>query len=125
MHAIGEEALAPPDAAAFCCYNSHFWTSLTAPLLLCRWADRAAEVTAAEAEMRGRYTDARRQLGGLTREVQRLARLLDEVPSQSELLQYERRFAELGEQVRSKMGGGSRWRARARYRCAAADGRHE
>ena len=61
--------------------------------------------------MRGRYTDARRQLGGLTREVQRLARLLDEVPSQSELLQYERRFAELGEQVRSKMGRVSRWRA--------------
>lgn len=50
--------------------------------------------------MRGRFTDARRQLGGLTREVQRLSRLLDEVPSQSELLQYERRFAELGEQVR-------------------------
>lgn len=68
-----------------------------------RWADRASEVAAAEAEMRGRYTEARRQLGGLTREVQRLSRLLDEVPSQAELLQYERRFAELGEQVSEKL----------------------
>jgi hypothetical protein len=61
--------------------------------------DRVAAVETAETDIRLRLIDARRELGLLTREVQRFVRLLDEIPSQSELLQYERRFLELGEQV--------------------------
>lgn len=64
---------------------------------------RVAEAKAALAEMENRHSRARAVLAERTREVQRLARTIDEIPSQVELLQYQKRFQELYEQVAEKL----------------------
>lgn len=66
-------------------------------------AGRLAELTAVHAEAMVRLQRAKAVVAEKTREINRLARLIDEVPSQAELLQYERRFVELFDLVSEKL----------------------
>ncbi len=66
-------------------------------------ARRLAELRGVHAEYAGRLARARGVVAAKTIEVSRLQRLIDEVPSQAELLQYERRFLELYDQVAEKL----------------------
>ncbi|RYG51339.1 hypothetical protein EON66_10865 [archaeon] len=64
-------------------------------------AVRLAQLAATHTEATDRYNRARAVVAEKTREIARLARLIDDVPSQAELIQYKRRFTELYEEVRS------------------------
>ena len=64
-------------------------------------ARRLAELTSIHEEATARLRRAKAVVAAKTREIGKLERLIDEVPSQAELLQYERRFMELFDLVSS------------------------
>jgi predicted nucleic acid-binding Zn-ribbon protein len=66
-------------------------------------ARRLAEMTGVHAEAEARLARARAAVAARTREVDRLRRLIDDIPSRGELLQYERRFGELFDEVAEKL----------------------
>lgn len=66
-------------------------------------ARQLAEMTAVHAEAAARLERARAAVAARTREVDRLARAIDEIPSRTELVQYERRFGELADEVAEKL----------------------
>jgi len=66
-------------------------------------ARRLAEMTGVHAEAEARLERARAAVAARTREVDRLRRLIDDIPSRGELLQYERRFGELFDEVAEKL----------------------
>lgn len=66
-------------------------------------ARQLAEMTAIHAEAAARLERARAAVAARTREVDRLARAIDEIPSRTELVQYERRFGELADEVAEKL----------------------
>lgn len=70
-------------------------------------AGRLADLKVIYAEAVARLQRAKAVVAEKTREISRLARLIDEVPSQAELLQYERRFVELFDLVRAAAAAGS------------------
>jgi chromosome segregation ATPase len=66
-------------------------------------ARRLAELRAQHEDAAARLDKAKALLSAQNREVDRLQRLLDDIPSRAELLQYERRFAELYDEVAAKL----------------------
>jgi hypothetical protein len=62
-----------------------------------------ADMAAAHGEAAGRLDRARAAVAARTREADRLARLIDDVPSRAELSQYEKRFVELYDEVTEKL----------------------
>jgi arsenate reductase-like glutaredoxin family protein len=65
---------------------------------------RLSLAAAAHAEASERHRKIRMMLARRNREISRVQRLLDDVPSRSELLQYEKRFTDLFEEINSTRG---------------------
>ncbi len=63
-------------------------------------AAQVVELERLHAEATARYTRAKTVMAERSREIAALARQLDDIPSRAELVQYERRFLELFDQVR-------------------------
>jgi hypothetical protein len=63
-------------------------------------ATRLGEIEKRHGEMTAQRDRMRLYLASKTQEAARLGRQIDDVPTRSELIQYERRFVELFEQVR-------------------------
>ncbi len=55
------------------------------------------------ASVEEKYNKARLMLAKRNQEIAKILRLLDDVPTRAELMQYERRFAELYEEVAAKL----------------------
>ena len=62
-----------------------------------------ADMAAAQGEAAARLERARGAVAQRTREADRLARLIDDVPTRAELAQYEKRFVELYDEVSEKL----------------------
>jgi hypothetical protein len=65
--------------------------------------EREGGLSAAYQTAVARRDKARAAAGARTREIMRLSRLLDDIPSRQELQQYERRFVELFDEVSEKL----------------------
>jgi len=66
-------------------------------------ATRIAALQRQLTDLQARLAGGRGVVAAKTREMSKLARLIDEVPTRAELLQYERRFLELFDQVAEKL----------------------
>ena len=64
-------------------------------------ANRLGEIERRHSEMRAQVDRMRLYLAAKTQETARVGRQIDDVPTRSELIQYERRFVELFDQVRA------------------------
>lgn len=64
---------------------------------------RVAEIDKLFADTSARFEKARAAMASRSLEVYRLSRLIDEVPSRPELVQYERRFVELFDEVSERL----------------------
>lgn len=64
---------------------------------------RMSEIERKHAEMLKQYTRLKSYLAVKNQEMSRMGRLIDDVPGRLELIQYERRFVELYEQVAAKL----------------------
>ncbi|KAJ8601359.1 hypothetical protein CTAYLR_005004 [Chrysophaeum taylorii] len=65
--------------------------------------DRLAEIEAMHAKVVAKDARLRRQVAASSRRIATTARLIDDVPTRTELVQYERRFHELYAQVATKL----------------------
>lgn len=64
---------------------------------------RLREIEEVYADVAGKYSKFRSFLSAKNQEISRLSRLIDDVPTRSELIQYERRFIELYDEVALKL----------------------
>ena len=62
-----------------------------------------ASIESMHAAVKAKYDKGRAMLAKRNIEIARVVRMLDDVPSRAELMQYERRFAELYEEVAAKL----------------------
>lgn len=65
--------------------------------------DRLAEIEAMHSKVVAKDARLRRQVAAASRKIASTARLIDDVPTRTELVQYERRFQELYAQVATKL----------------------
>jgi hypothetical protein len=65
--------------------------------------ERLEEIEKMHAEMLAKYNKLRQLLATRNQAIASTSRLIDDVPSRTELIQYERRFVELYEQVAAKL----------------------
>ena len=64
---------------------------------------RLASIESMHASVEEKFNKGRSMLAKRNQEIAKILRLLDEVPTRAELMQYERRFTELYEEVASKL----------------------